>query len=220
MNWSDHVNRWKDCQKCPLGKQRHNICLARSEWDDGQPRPNLRLPCDIVFVGEAPGMSEDSSGLPFVGPAGEDPKYGLNHIIANALYVFSPRVTYAITNLVACYPREAKARHDNEPEYGEILACRSRLIEFINLAQPRLIVRVGMLVTRSLGFDSTIPITDITHPAHVLRQPLAKRQMETNKSIVTIRSAMEDVLPLPRQQWKQWGSKHEAQSTSYDDIPF
>ncbi len=238
MNWSEHVNRWKGCQRCPLGKQRHNICLARSDWPAGTAKPNLYLPCDIVLVGEAPGMSEDTAGLPFVGPAGEHPLYGLNTIIEQAIEGFPTRFTYSITNLVACYPREAKAKKENEPEHGEILECRPRLVEFINLAQPRLIVRVGTLVQRYMNFDNTIPLVDIVHPAHILRPstPLAKKQMATNKSIVTIRSAIEDVLQLPRLEWKQWGSKHgEEDQTSlrdtyttyggfstdeYGDIPF
>lgn len=223
--WSQHVQKWKDCQRCPLGQQRHNICLTRSDWPSGQPRPNLRLPCDIVLVGEAPGMSEDTAGLPFVGPAGEHPAYGLNYILDQALYGFPPpELTYAITNLVLCYPREAKSRGDNEPERGEILECRTRLVEFMNLAQPRLIVRVGNLVSRYMNFDNTVPMVDIVHPAHILRptMALAQKGMATDKSIVTIRSAVEDVLQLPRTKWQQWGKDHGDSFTNEygNEVPF
>jgi len=127
MTWEEHVDKWKDCQRCPLAQQRGNICLARGT-----------LPAAVLFVGEAPGSSEDTLGLPFVGPAGQL----LDQIIERAL---PTGTSYALTNLVACYPREAKSRGDNEPERGEILECRPRLIEFVNIARPKLIVLVGNL---------------------------------------------------------------------------
>jgi uracil-DNA glycosylase len=57
--WSAHVDDWKDCTRCPLHTVRSNVVLARGS-----------IPCDILFVGEAPGRSEDALGKPFVGPAG------------------------------------------------------------------------------------------------------------------------------------------------------
>ncbi len=57
--WTDHVERWKDCTKCPLHTQRSNIVIARGQ-----------LPADVVFIGEAPGAIEDGTGLPFKDPAG------------------------------------------------------------------------------------------------------------------------------------------------------
>jgi uracil-DNA glycosylase len=41
-----------------------------------------KLPCDVLFVGEAPGESEDVTGTPFIGPAGRL----LDEMIANAGY--------------------------------------------------------------------------------------------------------------------------------------
>src|SRR5207244_4450732 len=123
--WTDHVARWKDCTACPLCQQRDRIVLARGQ-----------VPCDVVFVGEAPGASEDVLGQPFVGPAGRL----LDQIIERAL---PAGARFALTNLVACFPREAKARGENMPEVKEILACRPRLLEFIDLCRPKLVVRVG-----------------------------------------------------------------------------
>jgi uracil-DNA glycosylase family 4 len=39
------------------------------------------VPCDVLFIGEAPGQSEDVVGRPFVGPAGKL----LDRIIEDAL---------------------------------------------------------------------------------------------------------------------------------------
>lgn len=200
--WLQHVEDWKDCQRCPLGTQRDRICLARGV-----------LPCDVLFVGEAPGASEDTAGLPFVGPAG----MLLDEIIARGV----PKgVTHALTNLVACFPREAKSIGDNEPERGEILECRPRLVQFVNLAQPRVIVRVGKLAVRYLGFDLSVPFADIDHPAYMLRLPLAAQKGAVQRAMVHIRNTCEDVLDTSRAEWKPWGMKHAGVEAQSDNIPF
>ncbi len=195
--WLEHVDKWKDCQRCSLAEQRYRICLGRGTTDkDGI--------VEVLFVGEAPGPSEDTSGLPFVGPAGKL----MDDIISRAL---SPSIPYALTNLVACYPREAKLRGDNEPERGEIFECRPRLIEFINIVQPRLIVRVGSLVKEYLNFNNTVPMVDIIHPASILRRdmPIAQKQGAANKCVVQIKNAYEDVCQTPRKVWEPWEYEYE-----------
>lgn len=175
--WTDHVARWRDCQACPLGKQRNRIVLARGT-----------LPADVVFVGEAPGASEDATGLPFYGPAG----YLLDQIIERAL---PPTVSYVLTNLVACFPRLAKEAGDNEPERSEILACRPRLVEFIDIARPKLVVRVGSLAAEYTSrADDGMRYADIVHPAAILRMPLAKKNMALQRAVVILRNVVEDML--------------------------
>ncbi len=206
--WLQHVQRWDGCKRCPLGDQRDQMCLARSEYPAGASAPDLHLPCDVLFVGEAPGANEDVAGLPFVGPAGEL----LDQIIARSI---PQGATHAMTNLVACYPRHAKQRGDNEPERDEVFACRERLIEFINLAQPRLIVRVGVhLVVPYLNFNRSVPFVDIVHPAFILaRLPAAQKGMEVNKCIVQVRRAARDVLQSPRPKWNKWEYPDEAKES-------
>ena len=179
--WTDFVEKWKDCTRCPLAQQRDNIVLARGQ-----------IPCDVLFVGEAPGASEDVLGLPFQGPAGKL----LDQIIERALPIGT---TYAMTNLVACFPREAKERGDNEPEVSEIKACRPRLEEFIRLAQPKLIMRVGVLAQDHCQHDvwgkiQGAQVEDIVHPAAILRMPLVQKRMATDKVIVVIRTTIDKVL--------------------------
>lgn len=215
--WTDHVDRWKNCTACPLGLQRSRIVLARGV-----------VPCDVLFVGEAPGVSEDTLGLPFVGPAGDL----LDRIIARALEPY-PQVTVALTNLVACFPREAKATGDNEPERDEILACRARLVEFVNIAQPRLIVCVGKLSTRYIDHNDTVRCADIDHPAYILRMPLAQKNGAAQRTAVVIRNAVEDILGSEQAEFTKWGNthagtqrasakpdQHRYDSTDTDDIPF
>lgn len=186
MNWLEHVEKWKDCQRCPLGQQRFRICLARG-----------CVPATVLFVGEAPGMSEDVSGLPFVGPAGEL----LDNIISRALPKGLP---IAFINLVGCYPRVAKETDNHQPERGEILECRPRVVEFVNIAKPKLIVRVGSLVHQYLNFDTSVPLVDIDHPAYILRMPPAQKPGAVQRSIVRVRNAYEDALQSPT-EFQEWG---------------
>lgn len=157
----------------------------------------------------------------------------LDDIIARAV---PADVRYVLTNLVACFPREAKERGDNEPEVSEIFACRPRLIKFVNIAKPRLIVRVGKLAVSYMNFDLSVPFCDIDHPAYIARLPLAQRGMATQRAVVILRNAVTDVLKTPRTEWQPWGQEHaEGQpkreqlrniykaflpNTGDDDIPF
>ena len=193
--WTEHVSRWKDCTACSLHQQRDRICLARGT-----------VPCDVLFVGEAPGASEDAIGQPFVGPAGKL----LDQIIERSL----PKlVTCALTNLVCCYPREAKAERVNEPEREEVLACRPRLVEFVNVARPGLIVCVGSLARRYVEEAEGVRSIDIVHPAAILRMPMAQKQMAVQKSIVTIQNAVEDVLQSGRPNFTEWGYLNDQRTT-------
>jgi DNA polymerase len=177
----EHVARWRDCTACPLSQQRSNIVLARGQ-----------VPCEVLFIGEAPGASEDALGLPFVGPAG----HLLDQIVDRALL---QGTRYALTNLVCCFPRDAKAEGYNEPEHSEILACRPRLVEFIRLAKPKLVVCVGSLAWQYVEHDAYgmvlgAHVIQIVHPAAILRMPLAQKQMAVQKAVVVLRNAVEDVL--------------------------
>lgn len=214
VTWNEHVEKWKDCQACGLCNQRFRICLARGT-----------LPCDVLFIGEAPGASEDAIGQPFVGPAGNL----LNQVIDRAL----PQGTvYAMTNLVCCFPAEAKARGDNEPSDDEIRACEPRLIEFVNIARPRLIVCVGRLSERWIDHNDTVPCVDIDHPAYILRMPLAQKNMATQRCIVKLRNAVMDVMQSnkPFTKWENGGhaevTPKQRIRAGYDriytgdDIPF
>lgn len=182
--WEQHVRDWENCQRCPLSKQRNKIVLGRGS-----------LPADVVFIGEAPGQSEDISGLPFDGPAG----HLLDRIIAEGL---PSQLSYALTNLVACFPRVAKQTDNHEPEPEEIEECSPRLIEFIRIARPRLIVMVGELaetwtprVTAMMEKereDKAVQWCSIDHPAHLLRlrtKSPARYPLAYRRAVVTLMDA-------------------------------
>lgn len=199
--WTDHVARWKDCTACPLCSQRDRIVLGRGQ-----------VPCDVVFVGEAPGASEDALGEPFVGPAGKV----MDQIIERAM---PPSVTYALTNLVCCFPREAKARGDNEPEHSEILACRTRLEEFIDVANPRLVVCVGTLAQEYLPPYWEGPRVDIIHPAATFppRMPRVQAQFAIQHAIVKLRCAVESVVQSDITKRGNYASITDSPFAQYPD---
>jgi uracil-DNA glycosylase family 4 len=205
--WTDHVDKWKDCTLCPLAQQRSRICIARGT-----------LPCSVLFVGEAPGASEDAIGLPFVGPAG----HLLDQIIERSI---PKNVDYALTNLVCCFPAEAKAEGTNKPHHTEILSCRPRLVEFVNIARPSLIVCVGSLVKEYIDHNDTVHCIDITHPAAILRMPLAQKNMAAQRMVVIIRNAVDNLGNVI--EFKRWGQryanikaeKRRAETASGDDSP-
>ena len=164
---------------CPLANK---ICLGRGQ-----------IPCDVLWVGEAPGESEDLLGRPFCGPAG----VLLDHIVRQALPL---GVRSAFTNLVCCVPRDDQGDKTQEPDDLVVEACKPRLVEFVQLANPELIVCVGKLAKdwldpgykHSHRFHAKIPQTFIYHPAYILRSNIAQRGLMIQRSIVTVRSAYEE----------------------------
>ena len=172
-----HVADWRDCRKCILHNQRSRIVLARG-----------KLPCDILFVGDAPGDSEDVLGLPFIGPSGKL----LDDMIARA-FPIEPAARIAFTNLVACYSREAKTTGDHQPPREAIKACRDRLAQLCNIAQPKLIIRVGQLATTNFNWGwadgTTVKVADITHPATILRANQVQQSMMIKRVQITLFNA-------------------------------
>ncbi|WP_413200734.1 uracil-DNA glycosylase, partial [Nostoc piscinale] len=59
-NMTELAQHCNQCQRCELGQTRTNAVVGRG---------NLKAP--IMIVGEAPGQSEDETGLPFVGRSGQ-----------------------------------------------------------------------------------------------------------------------------------------------------
>jgi uracil-DNA glycosylase family 4 len=55
-----YLEEAKDCRRCPLHQTRTNVVFGAGDAD-----------ADLVFIGEAPGRTEDEQGLPFVGQAGK-----------------------------------------------------------------------------------------------------------------------------------------------------
>lgn len=157
-----------DCQRCSLHQTRNNLVF-------GEGNPNAKL----VFVGEAPGADEDRQGRPFVGRAGQ-----LLTKIINAMGLTREEVY--ICNILKCRPPK-----NRNPRPEEIQACESFLIEQIRAIDPEVICALGAFAVRTL-LNTDAPISSLRgkfhsyrginfmptyHPAYLLRNPRAKKQV-------------------------------------------
>lgn len=115
------------CTKCDL-------CKTRTNAVPGKGNPHA----DIVFIGEAPGRTEDLRGEPFVGAAGQKLTEMLekNGILRQSVY---------ITNVVKCRPPNNRV-----PTETERLACREYLEKEIQLIQPKIICVLGNTACNSI----------------------------------------------------------------------
>jgi DNA polymerase len=156
----------RDCRKCFL-------CQGRTQTVPGEGNPGARLLC----VGEGPGETEDRTGRPFVGKAGEL----LTSILAA---IELPRETVYIANVVKCRPPQ-----NRKPTPDEMAACLPYLRQQIQLIRPRVILAMGATAAEgllgaksSLGelrnkvhrFDG-VPLIVTYHPAALLRNPNWKK---------------------------------------------
>jgi DNA polymerase len=161
--------RAKACVKCSeLSRCRHSVVFGV-----GNPH------AEIMFVGEAPGRDEDMQGEPFVGRAGEL----LTKIIAAMGF---KREDVYIANVLKCRPPENRT-----PLPDEVTNCLPYLLLQIELIKPKLIVALGATAVRALldvqlgitkmrGHWYTfrdIPIMPTFHPAYLLRNPPAKKEV-------------------------------------------
>ena len=113
-------NEIVNCKKCDL-------CETRKNAVPGKGNKNA----EVIFVGEAPGRTEDTNGEPFVGTAGKK----LTEALENAGLT---REMVYITNIVKCRPPEN--RTPNEAERKE---CQSYLENEFSLINPKIICLLG-----------------------------------------------------------------------------
>jgi DNA polymerase len=158
---------------CDLRKLSSNTVFS-----DGNPK------AEIMLIGEAPGASEDATGIPFCGESGK-----LLDKMLSCVGISRKDNAY-ITNTVFWRPPG-----NRPPTQEEIDICRPFVEKHIYLINPKLIVLVGSTAATSLlgkhsginkirqeyylysnkYLNKPIPITAIFHPAYLLRQPLQKK---------------------------------------------
>ena len=170
----DHVTKWQDCTGCALAERRNRVVLARG-----------KLPCDALFVGEAPGNSENIHGQPFIGPAGKL----LDQMIAQAQELAETDLRIAFTNTVACIPIGAEGSKEGEPPKWAIKACQDRLSEMLDIAKPKLVVLVGKLAEKYTPTSDQWRTRAITHPAAILRADQAIQGITIQRIVVALKTA-------------------------------
>lgn len=163
----------EDVARAIAGCTRCTLCEGRTNTVPGEGNPQARLLC----VGEGPGETEDRTGRPFVGRAGEL----LTGILAA---IDLPRDQVFIANVVKCRPPK-----NRKPLPDEMAACLPFLQSQLRLIRPTVILALGATaaeallgVKRSLGelrnkvhqYDG-VPLVVTYHPAALLRNPNWKK---------------------------------------------
>ena len=150
-----NLSSWRKCQKCGLHVFRRKVVLGRG-----------KTPADILFIGEAPGKSEDLRGFAFIGPAGQLLDDGMDKA-AEIAKLDLP--TFYITNVVACRPTDKKHGPNREPTGEEAWACWVRLSETYDLVNPKAVVFLGK-VAEQYCKAAWPGAFSLQHPAYILRQ--------------------------------------------------
>jgi|SRR5579864_176669 len=120
------------CTKCNLSKSRTNAVAGKGNYN-----------AEIMFIGEAPGRSEDLKGEPFVGTAGKILTEALEHAGMSRDEVF-------ITNVVKCRPPNNRIPLEEEKN-----SCHQYLIDELDIIKPKIICILGNTAYGSiLGGDS------------------------------------------------------------------
>ncbi|MCE2883740.1 MAG: hypothetical protein LW806_02410 [Planctomycetaceae bacterium] len=158
-----------DCPHCTRATGFTNLVFG-----DGNPD------ADVVFVGEAPGETEDLTGRPFVGKAGEK----LDEMIRAMGFA---REDVYIANVLKARPPENRT-----PLAQEIERCGPYLLAQLAVIRPKAIVTLGGPATKLLlqselgitrlrgvlhevtlgraeGQPFTVPVMPTFHPAYLLR---------------------------------------------------
>ncbi len=160
----------KSCTKCRLYKTATNAV-------PGEGNPNSQL----VFIGEAPGETEDQTGRPFVGRAGRL----LETLLAKIGY---KREDVWIGNIIKHRPPQ-----NRDPLPDEILACQPYLAEQLKIMSPKLIVTLGRFALSHFYSDGKISrdkgnliqtakfsVFPVYHPAAALRSPQMYKDLEND----------------------------------------
>ena len=170
----DLVSAVRAFDGCALKRTATNTVIG-----DGNPRAAL------MIVGEAPGAEEDRQGLPFVGPAGRL----LDRMLAAIGF---DRSRVYITNMLPWRPPGNRS-----PTAEELAICQPFLERQVELIAPGILVLVGGIAAKALlnrregitrlrgrwfpfstaRMSRTVQATATFHPAYLLRQPHAKREV-------------------------------------------
>ena len=176
----------QNCTECKLHSSRNKLVFGL-----GDPQAK------IMFIGEAPGMNEDKTGIPFVGRAGK-----LLDKIFSAMGLSREKGIY-IGNILKCRPP-----NNRDPESDEVNACIPNLIKQIEIIKPEVICCLGRVAAQNL-LDTNLalgkmrgkvhyfhetPVMVTYHPAYLLRNPAGKKPCwEDMKMLLEVAG-----LPVPK----------------------
>lgn len=155
-------NKVESCKSCKLYTGRKNVVVG-----EGVVNPI------VLVIGEGPGVEEDASGRPFVGPSGKFLDKWLSSISLNR------EENVYILNVIKCHPPM-----NRPPQDAEMVACSPYIEEQIKVLKPLAILSLGnvatsfllaqkVFITKKRGtltmYKNNIPLLPTFHPSAVLR---------------------------------------------------
>lgn len=157
------------CTRCPLHKSAIKRVIGK-----GSCNPK------VMFIGEAPGNSENKSGIPFYGRAGKE----LDKMVE---YMGLKERDWMVTNTVKCHPPE-----NRKPRVNEIECCKPFLLAQIILLDPKVIILLGNTAEKSFCREKKLEwgvpvqyqgrkILKLYHPAALL---YTSSKIETQKAFI------------------------------------
>ncbi len=163
---ADIANAVATCTACPLHATATNPVPGEGNPD-----------ADFMCVGEAPGQTEDETGRPFVGAAGQ------------LLTKILGAISLSREDVFICNVLKHRPPGNRNPMPDEVQACRPFLEQQLALVRPRVILALGSFAARTL-LDTTqslgalrgrihryhgVPVIVTYHPAALLRNEAWKR---------------------------------------------
>jgi len=162
----DIVKSVASCTRCPLYSTALNPVPGEGNPD-----------ADFMCVGEAPGQTEDETGRPFIGAAGQL----LTKILA--------AIGLAREDVYICNVLKHRPPGNRNPLPNEVEACSPYLLRQIELVKPKVILALGTFAAQTLLNTKTpigklrgqvhqyhgVPLVVTYHPAALLRNPSWKR---------------------------------------------
>ena len=183
LSWEDLESACCGCKKCALHETRTNVVFGVGSRS-----------AEIIFIGEAPGESEDLKGEPFVGRAGK--------LLDDMLKIIGldRKKNVYIANIVKCRPPE-----NRDPLGTEREACLGWLRAQYLLIKPKILVCLGRIAAMEL-IDGDFKITRdhgkwfekdgvkfmaLFHPSALLRDP--RRRPETFEDLKELERVIKEI---------------------------
>jgi uracil-DNA glycosylase len=193
------ANEVTGCTRCAL-------CRTRTRTVFGEGDPEAR----IMFIGEGPGDTEDRTGRPFVGRAGQllDRMIGGMGLKRQQVY---------IANLVKCRAYiVGPPPKDRAPTPEEAGACAPYLLRQLAIVRPEVIVTLGLPAAKYMLDDPRIIMGRIRgqwrawrgirlmptyHPSYILRQYTDQVRAAVWEDLKQVLMALD--LPVPQSKRAQ-----------------
>lgn len=156
----EYMEECRECTSCSLRKHCRQVVPGSGS-----------LPADILFLGIAPGQSEDILGECFVGPSGKI----LDYMIEDAMDLINlyKEIKVFKCNTVMCRSfitdrNNDKFNRNTDPSPEQVLTCKPKVLKLIKLINPTLIVFLGRHPEKYYKRDFPGAET-LQHPSYLLQ---------------------------------------------------